>query len=72
MTLLKFDFRIGDKEYALLEDDLSKDKPQYFLQLRIRETETEKEIALHELTTFTDRLSITELERYIEVKPYNE
>ncbi|MDD9908028.1 MAG: hypothetical protein OXT06_31000, partial [Rhodospirillaceae bacterium] len=72
VTLLKFDFRIGDKEYALLEDDLSEDKPQYSLQLRIREAETEKEIALHELTPVTDRLSIMEFERYIEAKPYNE
>ncbi len=71
-TLLKFDFRIGDKEYALLEDDLSEDKPQYSLQLRIREAETEKEIALHELTPATDRLSKMEFERYIEAKPCNE
>ena len=72
LTLLKLDFHIGDKEYALLEDDLSEDKPQYSLPLRIPEAETEKEIALHELTPVTDRLSIMEGERYIEAKPYNE
>ena len=68
MTLLKFDFRIGVKEFVLLEDDLSEDKPQYSLQLRIREAETEKEIASHELTPVTDRLSIMEFKRYTEAK----
>ncbi len=72
VTLLKLDFRIGDRDYALLEDDLSEDKPQYTLQLRVLKAGTETGLALHKLTPVTKPLAMMRLERYIEAKPYDE
>lgn len=72
VSLLKLDFRIGDRDYALLEDDVSEDKPQYSLTLRIRDADTETDIANHELEPVTERLSLLRFERIIEAKPYNE
>jgi len=72
VTLLKLDFRIGDRDYALLEDDVSEDKPQYTLHLRVRKADTETDLATHKLTPVTAPLAMMRLERYIEAKPYDE
>lgn len=72
VTLLKFDFRIGDRDYAILEDDVSEDTPQYSLRLRIRKAGTETDIANYALKPAAEPLSLMRFEHYVRSKPYNE
>ena len=72
VTLLKLGFRIGDQDYALLEHDVSEDKPEYGLSLRIRKAGTETDISTETLIPVTKPLSMMGLERYMERKPYDE
>lgn len=72
VTLLKLEFRIRDVDYALLEHDISEDKPQYGLSLRISKAGRETEVANRKLTPVTEPLSMMRLERYFEAKPYDE
>ena len=72
VTLLKFDFRIGDRDYAILEDHVSEDTPQYSLTLRVRKAGTETDIAYHALKPVTEPLSLMRFEHYVRTKPYNE
>lgn len=72
VTLLKFDFRIGDRDYAILEDDVSEDTPQYSLRLRVRKAGTETDLATYNLQPMAEPLSLMRFEHYVRTKPYNE
>ncbi len=71
-TYLKFEFRIGDQEFAILEDDVSEDTPQYSLRLRVRKAPGETELANHRLKSISKPLAMMRLGNHIRSLPYDE
>ncbi len=72
VTLLKLGFLIDGRDYAILEYDVSEDKPGYGLQLRIRQASTKKDLETHTLKPVTQPLSLMRLENLVPNKPFDE
>lgn len=71
-TYLKLGFRIGDRDYAILEYDVSDESPPYLLELRIRRASDEAVLAKHTLQPVTAPLGMMRLENYVRTAPYDE
>ena len=72
VTLLKLGFQIDGREYAILEDDVSEDKPVYELLFRVRQASDKKVLESYKLISATEPLALMRLENYVPTKDYDE